>query len=65
MQQQGSGASNPTKSFQQLVYRRDRERSLKIDAECVIIATFGRYIWKIQNTEYHTSTIELGSQWWV
>ena len=31
---------NAAKSFRQLLYKRDRECSLKIDAECVIIATF-------------------------
>ena len=34
------------KSYWLLLYRRDRERSPKIDVKCVITATFGHYIWK-------------------
>jgi len=32
------------KYYQELLYRRDGERSLKIDVKCLIIATFEPYI---------------------
>ena len=39
------------KSYRQLFYRGDGERSPKIDVKCFITATFGHYIWKAISAE--------------